>query len=361
MRQQSNIGYYRADVVSYSDYYPFGAPMTERTAVVTPTDVRYGFNGKEVDSEGMGGGLSTYDYGFRIYNPQIAKFLSTDPLSFNFAFYSPYQYAGNTPVIAIDMDGLEDVWVHVWRNPDGTEGSTAKYSNDPDFKQYKEQMASQLGLKAKMIPPTGSFTTYQEHDVNGNQSIRVSYTPAVVIDGTGFLREGEIAYIKAMGKISDFLNSFADPASGYEFEDFIQSAEIGVEGEFSFNKYSVEFGAGIYSTNENTAGIFGSLSFGVSADTELNFTNFDVSLPKLSPYIAASTGNDYVKKGLSIVNETVSEISGSASIIGASWEKGIQEVSETEFKFSLPTFSAKAKIENKTEVNYVSKETNLTR
>jgi hypothetical protein len=59
---RSNLSYYRADVVSYSDYYPpstssgqrFGAPMTERTAVVTPTDVRYGFNGKEMDSEGMG-------------------------------------------------------------------------------------------------------------------------------------------------------------------------------------------------------------------------------------------------------------------------------------------------------------------
>ncbi len=104
----ANLSYYRADVVSYSDYYPFGAPMTERTAVVTPTDVRYGFNGKEVDSEGMGGGLSTYDYGFRIYNPYIAKFLSTDPLSKDYPWYTPYQFAGNKPIWAIDIDGLEE-------------------------------------------------------------------------------------------------------------------------------------------------------------------------------------------------------------------------------------------------------------
>jgi hypothetical protein len=36
--------------------------MTERTAVVTPTDVRYGFQGKEVDSEINGNG-NAYDFG----------------------------------------------------------------------------------------------------------------------------------------------------------------------------------------------------------------------------------------------------------------------------------------------------------
>ena len=68
---------------------------------------RYGFNGKELDTEGMGGSGSTYDYGFRIYNPNIAKFLSVDPLSPKYAYYGPYQFAGNMPIWAIDIDGLE--------------------------------------------------------------------------------------------------------------------------------------------------------------------------------------------------------------------------------------------------------------
>ena len=73
---------------------------------------RFGFNGKEKDDEGMGGGGSTYDYGFRIYNPQIAKFLSVDPLSPKFPFYTPYQFAGNMPIWAIDLDGLEEKIFH---------------------------------------------------------------------------------------------------------------------------------------------------------------------------------------------------------------------------------------------------------
>jgi len=69
---------------------------------------RYAFNNKEKDHAGMGGGGSTYDYGFRIYNPQIAKFLSVDPLFQSFPWYTPYQFAGNKPIIAIDLDGLEE-------------------------------------------------------------------------------------------------------------------------------------------------------------------------------------------------------------------------------------------------------------
>jgi RHS repeat-associated protein len=68
---------------------------------------RYGFNGKEKDDEGMGGGSQTYDYGFRIYNPSLAKFLSVDPLSNTYPWYTPYQFAGNNPIKFIDLDGLE--------------------------------------------------------------------------------------------------------------------------------------------------------------------------------------------------------------------------------------------------------------
>jgi RHS repeat-associated protein len=71
------------------------------------SDYRYGFNGMEMDDEVKGEGNS-YSYGFRIYNPRIGKFLSTDPLFKGFPWYTPYQFAGNTPIAAIDLDGLEE-------------------------------------------------------------------------------------------------------------------------------------------------------------------------------------------------------------------------------------------------------------
>ncbi|GAA3952468.1 hypothetical protein GO495_21580 [Chitinophaga oryziterrae] len=76
---------------------------------------RYGFNGKENDGEVKGEG-NQYDYGFRIYDPRIARFLSVDPLIQSFPWYTPYQFAGNKPIVAIDLDGLEEYIVHQYFN-----------------------------------------------------------------------------------------------------------------------------------------------------------------------------------------------------------------------------------------------------
>jgi len=52
------------------------------------------------------------DYGFRLYNPAIAKFLSVDPLAPEYPELTPYQFASNTPIWAIDLDGLEAFFIH---------------------------------------------------------------------------------------------------------------------------------------------------------------------------------------------------------------------------------------------------------
>ncbi|MPM15696.1 hypothetical protein SDC9_62067 [bioreactor metagenome] len=75
---------------------------------------RFGFNGKENDNEVKGTG-NQQDYGMRIYDPRLGRFLSADPLIVQQQKYpelSPYQFASNTPIIAIDLDGLEAFAIH---------------------------------------------------------------------------------------------------------------------------------------------------------------------------------------------------------------------------------------------------------
>jgi hypothetical protein len=43
----------------------------------------------------------------RIYNPALAKFLSVDPLTSKYPFLTPYQFASNSPISGVDLDGLE--------------------------------------------------------------------------------------------------------------------------------------------------------------------------------------------------------------------------------------------------------------
>ena len=71
---------------------------------INGSSYRYGFNGKETDSE-----TGTQNYGYRIYNPSLGRFLSTDPVGSVFPFWSPYHFGANNPVWFIDFDGLQPI------------------------------------------------------------------------------------------------------------------------------------------------------------------------------------------------------------------------------------------------------------
>ncbi len=73
------------------------------------TQFRYGFNGKENDNDVKGTG-NQQDYGMRIYDTRIGKFLSVDPLFEQYPWYTPYQFAGNSPICNTDIDGEEEKW-----------------------------------------------------------------------------------------------------------------------------------------------------------------------------------------------------------------------------------------------------------
>lgn len=82
---------------SQEEYFPFG-----ETSFGSYAKKRYRFCGKERDGES---GL--YYYGARYYAPWSCRFVSIDPLAGKYPFYTPYQYAGNQPIISMDVDGLE--------------------------------------------------------------------------------------------------------------------------------------------------------------------------------------------------------------------------------------------------------------
>jgi RHS repeat-associated protein len=87
-------------VLSAQDYYPFGMSMPGRKH--SGGTYRYGFNGKETDSE-----TGIQDYGMRWYLPNIARFASVDPLTASYPELTPYQFASNRPIDGADLDGLE--------------------------------------------------------------------------------------------------------------------------------------------------------------------------------------------------------------------------------------------------------------
>jgi RHS repeat-associated protein len=67
---------------------------------------RYGFNGKENDNDVKGLG-NQQDYGMRIYDARVGRFLSVDPLNKEFPWNSSYSFAENDVIRSIDLEGAE--------------------------------------------------------------------------------------------------------------------------------------------------------------------------------------------------------------------------------------------------------------
>ncbi|QYS87785.1 hypothetical protein JJC03_03730 [Flavobacterium oreochromis] len=86
------------------NYYPFGSLIPNRHG--SSTAYRYGFQGQEKDDELKGEGNSL-NYTFRMHDPRVGRFFATDPLEKKFPFYSPYQFSSNSPISAVELEGLE--------------------------------------------------------------------------------------------------------------------------------------------------------------------------------------------------------------------------------------------------------------
>ncbi|CAF0888058.1 unnamed protein product [Brachionus calyciflorus] len=84
------------NVVAAYDYLPYGQLM--RSYGNDPhAFIRYLYTGQEFDEE-----TGLYNYHARLYDPSIGRFYQPDPKS---QYFSPYKYAGNSPVSFIDPDG----------------------------------------------------------------------------------------------------------------------------------------------------------------------------------------------------------------------------------------------------------------
>ncbi len=81
---------------------------------------RYGFNGQEMDNEIKGEGNSL-NFKYRMHDPRVGRFFAVDPLASRYPFMTPYQFASNSPIAMVELEGLEgeDYRFRQWQRAQG--------------------------------------------------------------------------------------------------------------------------------------------------------------------------------------------------------------------------------------------------
>jgi RHS repeat-associated protein len=96
------VDYYEANIISATDYYPFGSPMPGRT--FTSESYRYGFQNQEKLDEISGEG-NHYSAEYWEYDPRLGRRWNIDPVVKHHE--SPYACFANNPIWFIDPNGAD--------------------------------------------------------------------------------------------------------------------------------------------------------------------------------------------------------------------------------------------------------------
>jgi len=115
--------------------------------------------------------------------------LSIDPLTKSYPWYTPYQFAGNQPIVAIDMDGLEPLWSTVDSHRAERESLHKLYGESEGDRQFNinrkgEAIGSVVGVAGGFtilsLPSAGSVASLFY------RGLAFSYAnPQIIIGATG--------------------------------------------------------------------------------------------------------------------------------------------------------------------------------
>lgn len=214
---------------------------------------RYGFNGMEKDDEVKGNGNS-YDFGARIYDPRVGRFLSLDPKSKSFPFMSPYCFADNNPIRLIDVDG---------------EGP-----GDPMHHTFLTTVAIEIFSEVKAVGASnkGALLIIAQASLeSGYGSAAITYGDfnlfGVMTNGDDFKRKTSHGKVKDYSKSGGYGGAITDHISGIK-RKWPKYGELIKMSEFGSDEIDAALYTGEYIEDKQTRNKTGNNSYNVDNWTE---------------------------------------------------------------------------------------------
>ena len=250
----------RGNILERNAYYPFGLQNNQNLAFPTiPTSLstlypnsissvtarQDLYNGKEIQTTA---GTDYLDYGFRQYDPTIARWFNIDPKAEKYRQLTPYNYCNLYPIKTIDIEGRQSI------TPD--DKNQKKISNN-------NKSITESDIDEELLIPSQPFFTYSKSKI----TLTVGEKKTFNID---FRRTTTRDYQKIEKR---------QETTEYQLNSFIL-ASVGFSKQLNDSKTSIHYSLGISTKHslykltrtENSNPIHSSLSFsvGVKLDNHLS-------------------------------------------------------------------------------------------
>ncbi|SIS41972.1 RHS repeat-associated core domain-containing protein, partial [Chryseobacterium shigense] len=199
------------EVTDTNNYYPFG--LNHIQGMISSSRLggyySYKYNGKELQETGM------YDYGARMYMPDIGRWGVIDPLAETSRRWSPYNYAFNNPIRFIDPDGRQALdpgdrfkTLRSAATDFGKQynGLSINYNVEVRTTFYKVTDTNGETYYSYTVPQTGTAGTSGEIDPN---DVAKAAKGAEIV-GDGHTHSGDTDVIKMDGKDYSSANEFSN-------------------------------------------------------------------------------------------------------------------------------------------------------
>ncbi|MDE5450425.1 RHS repeat-associated core domain-containing protein, partial [Elizabethkingia meningoseptica] len=254
-----------AEIIEENNYYPFGLKhQGYNSTSLANAAYQYKYNGKELQETGM------YDYGARMYMPELGRWGVVDPQVEQYQSMSSYHFSGNNPVMMIDSNGM-------------------------NYDDYKLNQDGTIDLMAKTDDKSDTlYATDKNNKVDKSKSVTVEKEKSS--DGS-IIKDLANNTLNNVGNFSNGIsygntNKATDAFNVYTFAAKNSNVEWGMSGFFSNNKWS--FSLYTAHMSDLTPGVsslpnLGSLAFSIHSHKTRNSPSEHDLIP--DDYDAAATKN----------------------------------------------------------------------